>query len=94
MLSIYFSVKFLEKEEKQVMSPWTARVALAILVSVPFLGCHRRSDDGGGLVNVRTNNGVHVRAPFVNVHVSPGESEPSEATGPALLPPVEPAFPE
>jgi hypothetical protein len=77
------------------MQPYLGRTVLALLISVPLLGCHgpdrvgSASGDGGGLVNVRTKNGVHVRAPFVNVHVATRHSEGEEDVSPAPIPPTE-----
>lgn len=82
------------------MQPYCGRIALAVLISVPLLGCHgpdrvgSAPGDGGGLVNVRTRNGVHVRAPFVNVHVATRNSEGHDEAGPAPLPPAEMAPPD
>jgi hypothetical protein len=77
------------------MQPHLDRIVLAFSISIPLLGCHgpdrvgSASDDGGGLVNVRTRNGVHVRAPFVNVHVPTRHSEGDEDVSPAPAPPAE-----
>lgn len=79
------------------MQPYLVRIVLAVTISVPLLGCHGRSNDRGGLVNVRTQNGVQVRAPFVNVDVATpnsGESEDLNIVPEPLPPPAEMALPE
>jgi|GEM_PF-6185477 len=69
------------------MQPHLVRALLVLTVTTPLWGCHGRSNDGGGLVNVRTNDGVRVRAPFVNVHVPTRGAEIQEEVTPAPLPP-------
>ncbi|WP_406695412.1 hypothetical protein V5E97_30755 [Singulisphaera sp. Ch08] len=80
------------------MQPHLGRILIALVMSGALLGCHGPnrvgSDDGGGLVNVRTRNGVHVRAPFVNVHVATRDSDEREDVSPPSNPPTEPAFPD
>ncbi|SIO59734.1 hypothetical protein SAMN05444166_6155 [Singulisphaera sp. GP187] len=79
------------------MQPHLSRILSALVLSGSLLGCHGpdrlSSDDGGGLVNVRTRNGVHVRAPFVNVHVATRNPEEREEASPSSNPPTELAPP-
>ncbi|AGA27266.1 hypothetical protein [Singulisphaera acidiphila] len=75
------------------MQPHLGRILIALVMSGSLLGCHGPdrvgSDDGGGLVNVRTKNGVHVRAPFVNVHVATRNPEERAEVNPPSNPPAE-----
>lgn len=69
------------------MQPHLGRFLIALILLSSLTGCHGHnrvsSDDGGGLVNVRTRNGVHVRAPFVNVDVAKGNSEERVVVSPS-----------
>lgn len=74
------------------MQPHLGRILLVLVMSGSLFGCHGPnrvgSDDGGGLVNVQTRNGVHVRAPFVNVHVANRNLDEREEANPASIPPT------
>jgi hypothetical protein len=72
------------------------RVPIAPLVCLVLAGCHgagrhrvSSADRDNRIVDVRTDKGVHVRAPFVDVHVA-GRA-PRASTGPGRDDAIPPA---
>jgi|GEM_PF-4022513 len=70
------------------------RLGLCLAGLMLLTGCHGRqrvasSTDSGGLVSVRTQNGVQVRAPFVNVNVPTRAATEISQDAPELVPPSE-----